>query len=329
MKKADNRKFRVAVLLLPILIFLIFVSVSYASNNGDIDAIVRVVPSAATKCSPNPFVVGTGEKTFTCFIEITDFPPSKIIPNTLRLSLVEKAVTPISITANSPNKIGDFDKDGIPDLKVTFNKRIVNTWFSDLYLPTDFTFKLNGEIEGVPGYVFTATDRIMVINPSYTFVHFYGNGGVVDVIKGIDFTKATVTESRIEKNAHQMIKLNKNNFVKEWEDILGTVVGKMTVRLSSGKYTTREFTAWVKYEEGDCTFDAAYTNVACVGKGVFVKRGLAVGYSRETVDIQFDTDHDTANLIATQNGVVVFRQLNVPITKFEYVVKTKSPFLFG
>jgi hypothetical protein len=326
--KTNNRKFRVVTLLLPIFIFLIFISASYAKIQQKIQATIRILPTATTKCFSNPLIVGNPkEKVVTCYIELDNVHPSKIIPSTIRLSLVEKLVTPIPVVKNSPNKVGDFDKDGIPDLKVTFNKTIVDSWFSTLDLPTNFTFNLTGEITGIPDYRFTSTDKIEVINPSYTFVYFNGRGGDVKTIKGIDITKATITNSIIDRSGHQLVRLDKNNYVRKWEDITGTVTGTVPIKITSRLSINLPFTAWVRYSNDNCVF-TSNSSLVCDGRGMFFKRGLAVGYSSEDVNVHFETDGKTATLTAKKGGITVFEQSNVPLTDFEYVVKTKSPFLF-
>jgi hypothetical protein len=322
-----RKKIRVALLLLPIFISLTLLSVSYAIDYEDIRARVRVVPAANTECFPNPLIVGSKEKVVVCYIELDTVHPKRILPNTLRLSLAERAVTPIPILHNSPNTIGDFDKDGKPDLKVTFNKTIVDSWFSDLYLPEDFTFNVTGEIQGIPDYTFVSIDIVKIIKPSYTFVYFNGKGGDVNAIKGIDLSKTNIKTSEIDRSGHQLVRFDKYNLVKKWEDIVGTVTGTVPKEILPGRYINLGFTVWLRYATDNCVFTPP-SSLVCDGKGTLFKRGLAVGYSREDVDVHFETDGVKASLVGKQSGKIVFDQSNVPLTAFEYVVKTKSPFLF-
>jgi len=329
MREIEKRKFGVALLLLPILIFSVCASASYAndlSSSSNLPATVRVVPTAKLECQPNPLVTGTNEKIVTCYVELENFDASKIIPSSLRLSLADGSVTPIPVLSNSPNKVGDYDKNNVKDLKVTFDKKIIDTWFAN-YLPKDFTFKMTGEIEGVPGYVFAATDIVQVISPSYTFVYFYGSGGEVRTIKGIDMTTAKITGSRIERSGHQLVKYDKSGFVKNWEDVAGTVTGELPVEIMPGVKVNMEFAAWVRYKDNKCVFTPS-SALVCDGNGALFKRGLAVGYSREDVTIHFETDGVKATIIARQGSTIVFEQLNVPLKNFDYTIKTRSSFLF-
>jgi len=330
MEKSKKRALVVA-LLLPIFI-LVSVSVSHAFVNGEIQASVIILPGVATTCQPNPLITESREKIFTCYIEIENFDVSKIIPSTLRLSLVEQSVTPIQILPNSPNTIGDFDKDGIPDLKVTFNKKTVETWFSNLYMPQDFTFKINGEIDGVPNYVFTALDVVQVIKPSITFLDFFGKGGDINVIKGIDLSKATITNSQIGRSAKQDITFtkidgNKVSLVIRKGYVGGIVEGMAPVTILRHTFNV-QFKAWARYTGDNCAFTPS-SSVVCDGKGDFYKRSI-VGLTHESADIHFETDGVTANITAKQDGVKVFELVNVPLEDFDFDIKARQRFIvFG
>jgi hypothetical protein len=191
----------------------------------------------------------------------------------------------------------------------------------------DFNFKLTGELTDIPGFTFMETDEIKVIKPSYTFVDFYGEGGEVRTIKGIDMNKAIIRGSRIDENAHQLIKLDQPSYVHIWTDIASTVTGDMPVRILPWITVNLGFTSWVRYEDDNCVF-TPNISVVCDGEGSFFKRGLAVGYSRESVSVHFETDGKKATLIAEKDGIVVFEQLDVPMKYFDYTVKTTSSFLF-
>lgn len=324
-----NDRVKLALLLaLAVVGSALTAGVSNASPQLDpsnIHATVDVLPFVELDCTPNPYVVGDPKvKVVTCVIEATNFDTTKIIPSSLRLSLVERPVTPIAVSAKSPNSFGDFDHDHKTDLKVTFDKAVTDTWFSDLYHPTVFTYRLTGAATGYED--FTMTEPAQVVNPSYTFVHFYAQGGSVDAIKGIDLARTTITSSVLQKSGHQIVKLENFRLVSKFEDVMGTVSGKTQVTVFS-RTVSLPFSAWVNYEDGDCTF-TPYASIVCDGTGTFYKRGLAVGYSWERVSIHFEVNAEKATLVAREGDTVVFSQTNVPVRQFDYVIQTNRPFLF-
>jgi len=320
MEEKNNRKFRVAFLLLPALL-LFFASISYALNGGEINANVRVVPSAATECFPNPFISGLREKALTCYIELSNFDTSKIKVKTLRLSLVEIPVTPIPVLPNSPNRIGDFDKNGVKDLKVTFDRPTIEKWFPNLFFVNYYNLKLQGEIDGVPDYIFTTTARLKVIKPTYAFVYFYGKKENVKTIQGVDLSKANIFSATIGKRDMQLIELGNSISLTRGEDIVGEVSGSLPVEILRNRYISLGFTASVSYKEGHCEVNPDLS-VVCEGTGRFSKMGIPVGRSQEDVDVRLEIKNERANLIAKHEGTVVFE-----LTGLSYVAKTKLPFL--
>jgi len=315
----NNRQIRVAVILLPVFIFLAFASASFADS--DIQATVRVVPSATMTCLPNPFISGLRDKVITCYVELDNYDVEKIKIETLRLSMVEVTVIPIPVTSNSPNRIGDFNKNHIKDLRVTFDRATIERWIPNLFFPNELTLKLNGEIEGVSNYVFTTTSRIKFIKPPYTFVYF-AKGGEVKMIEGIDLSKATISSAVIGKRDQQLISLD-SSYITRGEAMLGTVSGKIPMPFIFNRYINLGFTSWVTYDEGSCEFNPDLS-VVCEGTGKFFKRGLAVGYSREDVDIHFRIIDGKASLTAKHDGKIVFEMID-----FEYVEKAKLPFIYN
>lgn len=272
------------------------------------------------------------EKIFTCYIQIENFDTSKIIPNSLRLSLVEQSVTPIPILPNSPNTIGDFNKDGIPDMKITFDKKTIDSWFSGLYMPTNFNFKITGQITGVPDFTFTSLDQILVINPSITLLDFFGKGGSLTVIKNIDLAKSTVTNSQIGRSGKQDVTFTKTSdgkiqLVTKKGYVGGIVDGIAPVKIL-GRTFNVPFRAWARYNGDQCTFNPP-SSLTCDGKGDFYIRWI-LGLTHESADIHFQTDGTTASITAKQGSIKVFELLNVPLENFDFDIYSRQRFIvFG
>ena len=155
----DKLKFRVA-LLLPILIFLIFVSVSYGQNQ--ITAHVRVVPSAKVSCSPDTLTVGSNVQWIYCFIELDGADVHDINPSNVQLTVVGKFG---SVPADPFFwQFGDFDSDGKTDIMLRFSRSSADiNWFNSITQTTQiFTFNLIGSVNSFP---FSGTDPILVVKP--------------------------------------------------------------------------------------------------------------------------------------------------------------------
>ncbi|NPV07871.1 MAG: hypothetical protein HPY83_07915 [Anaerolineae bacterium] len=103
----------------------------------------------------------------TAFIEL---PPehdvAQIDVTTLLLCLQEPfaggCVPPDGLPGGGKPKVGDADKDGIPDLKVTFDRAAVIGLVADIQPPADVVFTVSGLVDGRP---FAGRDTVRLVDP--------------------------------------------------------------------------------------------------------------------------------------------------------------------
>jgi len=93
----------------------------------------------------------------TCYIELpSGYSVESIDVSTIRL-IVETGNVPAE---NWPTAIGDYDRDGVPDLMVKFDRATVHALFSS---PGIYTVTVTGQVAGI---AFEGSDNVRVINPT-------------------------------------------------------------------------------------------------------------------------------------------------------------------
>jgi hypothetical protein len=312
-----------ALLVPSTIIFLILVSASHASLTSQVEATITVFLGAEFRCQPNPLIVGSVESRFTCLIELSNSNVSKIIPGSLRLSLDEIPVIPLPVAADSPNSVGDFDNDGRTEMKVTFVKKEMEGWFPDPILPQFFTFVMNGSVQGEQNS-FTASESILVINPSITLVKFLGVGGQIGQIGGIDLTKATITGSSIDGTVTRQISYSRarngtiSGLVIKVAHISDDIDGTAPITFLGRTLFSAKFSTWARYDGSNCT--AIYPDrVTCEGLGRLFK-SFPFGLFEEGAYIRFSTDGNIANITASQGGSMVYEHTDIPLKSFNFWV---------
>jgi len=170
MKKMKNETLGVA-LLLPILTFLLLVSVSYAYVNNQIQATVTVNPKPTIYCTPITLTVGSSVQWIYCFTELVGADVHDINPANVFLNVVGKLG---SVQADPFfSQFGDFDSDGQTEIMLRFSRASADSnWFSGLTQTTQFTFNLTGSVRGFP---FSGPSPILVITTATAcpFARYY------------------------------------------------------------------------------------------------------------------------------------------------------------
>jgi hypothetical protein len=169
MGKIENRKFRVALLLLPVFVFLLYASVSYALVNSQIHAIVTLYPSAKVDCKPDILTVGSSVQWINCFTELEGADVHDINPANVQLTVLGKLG---SVPADPFfSQFDDFNSDGKTEIMLRFSRSSADTaWFNSLTQNTNLTFNLIGSVNNFP---FSGTSPILVVKTTtYSLVEY-------------------------------------------------------------------------------------------------------------------------------------------------------------
>ena len=158
MNRDNSRRVRV-VLILPILT-LFLISLAYATSfPADLFARVFVQPSARIDCRPYTFNLRTRSGYVTCYIEIDGASVEDIDVSSVKLSISSKPG--YYVYAEPRTRIRDYDEDGLPELKVKFNRTKIK---EIIELPPisfgDQTLRIIGNVDE---FQFEGLDTIRVI----------------------------------------------------------------------------------------------------------------------------------------------------------------------
>lgn len=176
-----------AALVLSLITFLLFVSVSYsATENGNIEtnvfinivraattsttttstattaststttasnviqAHVLVIPKETAFCFPQTFVVKEAFGNVTCFIETIGINASQLDPNSLTLGIAENSTPGIPIIPGSVTYTDDFNNNNVSDLFVQFDFSKLKNYFAGLGLPGFYHYQISGSLPVAP-----------------------------------------------------------------------------------------------------------------------------------------------------------------------------------
>jgi len=118
---------------------------------------VGILIPAMIDIDPDTLNLRSKGELVTCYIELpSGYSVENIDVSTIRL-IVETGNVPAE---NWPTAIGDYDKDGVPDLMVKFDRATVHALFSS---PGIYTMTVTGQVAGI---AFEGSDNVRVINPT-------------------------------------------------------------------------------------------------------------------------------------------------------------------
>jgi hypothetical protein len=326
MNKVSSRKFRVVSLLLPILIFLILISVSYAQNYQDITATVSLVPKATISCEPNSLTLCENVKWIYFIIELNGANVSHVNPADVNLMVLNQLG---SISADPGFKsIGDSDFDGIPDILIRFNAtKAANMWFSNVNTTKDFTLVIQGTVDGFP---FNGTSKITIIkccssiftspNGEIKFLQFNSTGklpiGDFHTLNNVDLTIFSPDYTHFNgvfacRNGkfvgdaafYTQGLLTKTRDIKFWKFKIITLTEKIPI------------TAAAVFDKFNNCF-ANSTYIACQGSGVLIVNNQKDNsYSRYTLDtLRFEINDRNAKVEGGKIWNDLISVYNIPIT---------------
>jgi hypothetical protein len=134
---------------------------SFPVDLGPIPATVDIKPESLQKKSRGAPV--------TAFIQLpSGSDASNIQPDSVRLCLgadpcPASGVAPDGAGGAKP-KVGDHDGDGIPDLKVTFDRAAVIALVADVTPPATLSFTISGIVDP-PNLIFAGSDTVKLVDP--------------------------------------------------------------------------------------------------------------------------------------------------------------------
>jgi len=150
MKQNASKNFKKITSLLLMLTFMgvliLFGPVSSAIAADSIDAIIDV--------DPNEFDLASKGKTATVYIEFPDTCTNGV--GQIDVSTVTLNVNGYDISAGAKSAIGDYDNDGMPDLKVKFDRQLLQ---SHLFMGSE-ELTVSGMADGVD---FMGSDTVSVV----------------------------------------------------------------------------------------------------------------------------------------------------------------------
>lgn len=124
------------------------------------------IPVAATvDLKPESLGKKSKGQSVTVFIELpSGHDVAKIDVSSLRLCLGESLCGGSGVPADGKPKVGDADDDGVPDLKVTFDRADVIALVADVPAPATVTFAVTGVV-AQPDRTFVGTDTVRLVDP--------------------------------------------------------------------------------------------------------------------------------------------------------------------
>jgi hypothetical protein len=134
---------------------------TYPVDIGPIPASVDIKPESLQKKSRGAPVI--------VFIELpSGSDASNIDVASLRLCLGADPCSPSGVAPDGPPgakpKVGDHDGDGIPDLKVTFDRAAVIALVAGVTPPATVSFTVSGIVDP-PGRIFAGSDTVKLVDP--------------------------------------------------------------------------------------------------------------------------------------------------------------------
>ncbi len=102
----------------------------------------------------------------TAFIELPQgFDVNNIALASVRLCLGASPCGTSGVPVHGKAKVGDANANGIPDLKVTFDRTAVIALLSGVQTPATVTFTVSGVVNP-PNRIFAGSDTVNVVDPS-------------------------------------------------------------------------------------------------------------------------------------------------------------------
>jgi len=123
--------------------------------------------AAKVKITPKSLEKKSKGSSITALVELpSGYDASQIDVGTVLLCLASDPLEPCAggATADGKPKVGDADQDGIPDLKITFERSQVIGLVDDITAPAEVVFAVSGEAKNGT-FTFMGVDTVKLVDP--------------------------------------------------------------------------------------------------------------------------------------------------------------------